>query len=423
MSVGRFSYLKPPSESPPVGESYIKDIKKHLGAGNLLPIISNSVRNDWILDVDFNKRVGSNDVNFINVPDMANLEEELAQYWAREINYPFKVLAPPDSLQVLLQVNPDIFADNIQLNSDLEAKLVRVVHDLIDLIRVGQYENLARVAQYNRIKQDNPDKANSQYLTFLKQTLLQIARQDELYLPTGLVDELEDVQEVYSFADLAHELGYPRFNEEYPDLLRKLAQLPIKIYVTTSYYDFLERLLQAEGKQPKTQICFRTGEPTEVLPEHRTLSRYEATVEKPLVYHLYGLERYPASLVISEQDYLDFLVAIAKNTNSNKPIIPLYLEQAISDSSLVMMGYRLQDWDFRVLFHGLISANSSARKSSLAIQLDPEEQENVRDRVEVEKYLDQYFKPAKFTVAWCGTVEFVNKLWAAWYQPARSAAK
>ncbi|MFW9804937.1 MAG: SIR2 family protein, partial [Candidatus Thorarchaeota archaeon] len=325
---------------------------------------------------------------------------------------------------------PDIQADDGAGNG-LVRQLTRVVRDLVrteqHLRQVAQYNHLARVAQYRQlIPEDDRDDplspssirslANEHYLKFLKWFLLQIARRDPA-IPDSVSEELVLLlREGFSFSDLAQELGYPRFNEKYPDILRQLAKLPLPIYITTGYYDFLERLLQVEDKHPITQICFHRGEPSNVLPEHRTIHHYEPSINKPVVYHLYGFERYPASLVISESDYMDFLLTMAQDTDTQKPVIPLYIRDALADSDLLLLGYRLPDWDFRVLFRSLLKQDDSStnRKFSVALQLDPGDQENIQDTARARRYLRRYFKSVNFSVVLSSTVDFVQKLCEEW---------
>jgi hypothetical protein len=45
---------------------------------------------------------------------------------------------------------------------------------------------------------------------------------------------------------------------------------------------------------------------------------------EPLVYHLHGFDQVPPSLVLSEDDYLEFLVAIPRDKGRNIDIIPLH---------------------------------------------------------------------------------------------------
>lgn len=415
----------------------IRHLIKHLEQGDqngyLLPIISNSVRMDWILDPDFNKNLGIDDASELVVPDLANIEQELAQHWANSFKdrYPFGIPTLPLSLRELHQKYPAVLTED-QSDNELVHHLAHVVRDLLQIEKhlrgVAQYNHLARVAQYRQLIPEGDHLegatahyikliANENYLTFLKRVLLQIAKRDQAISQSLRVELEELAEEEYSFADLTQDLGYPRFNKQYPDVLQKLAKLPIKIYITTSYYDFLERLLQAEGKQPQTQICFYRGEPSNIPPEHRTNLEFEPTPNNPVVYHLYGFEHYPNSLVLSEDDYLDFLVAMTKDTNSLAPIIPLYIREALTDSALLLLGYRLQDWDFRILFRGLLTTNNADnRKFSVALQLDPEDQENIQDVAQAQLYLKRYFRSARFSVVLSNTANFVQALWQEWHQ-------
>jgi hypothetical protein len=59
-----------------------------------------------------------------------------------------------------------------------------------------------------------------------------------------------------------------------------------------------------------------------------------------------------------------------------------------------LLVYRLADWDFRVLFRGLIdSMESSLRRISVAVQLSPED-------LKQQEYLVDYFGNIKVEVYW-----------------------
>ena len=363
---------------------------KHLRQGTLLPIISNSVRNDWIFDVDFNKNLGAaNDQKPPAAVGLNTISQQLALRWAAKMGYPFKI--PPE------------------IETDDE--------DVSWLWHIAQFNQLARVAQYNRVVENNNivAEANEAYLTFLKEELLAVARDDD-NIDDEIIEELRRELGNYSFSELVQELGYPYFTEEHPDTLRRLAQLPIKIYVTTSYYDFLERLLQAEGKHPLTQICFYDHQPQNLKPEHKPEPHFEPSVEQPIVYHLFGFEPYKESLVLTEDDFLDFLMTVTENKDNQKPLIPLKLREAIAASTLLLLGYRLQDTDFRVLFRGIIKPfNPQAeRKLDVAIQLDPERQDEIKEKADAQNYLERYFEASKFTVEWSTADEFICQLWEIW---------
>jgi hypothetical protein len=349
-------------------DGFWRELSLRINEGKVIPIVSNSARNDRVFDVDGDYDLGISDGESDPHAIALNVEEELAEEWAKEIGYPL-----PDS------------------------------------------HRLARVAVYNRVKSLDDMQAKRKYLRFLKEFLLDIAEEDNDV--AALAVDLGDQVDSLSFPDIVSQLGYPKFRDPVcQDPLRLLARLPLPIYVTTSYYDFLERALEAENRPPRTQICFLRGEPAGILSEHRLDLDFVPTPEEPLVYHLHGLERYPESLVLSEDDYLDFLVkASEESTDSHAPFIPLYLSAALTESSPIFLGYRLHDWDFRVVFRGIIKVKHvSLRGFGIAIQLDPAEQREITNSQEARDYLKTYFEPEKFVVEWGTTDSFVARLCKKW---------
>ena len=184
----------------------------------------------------------------------------------------------------------------------------------------------------------------------------------------------------------------------------------------------MEQALQSVDKHPRTQVCFWwSDDPISLDETDQIPNDFRPTVNEPLVYHLYGFDKYPESLVLSEEDYLKFLIKMSQNiTDTTIPIIPLYLREQLTVSSLILLGYRLEDWDFLVLFRGVIEAqHSSLQKFSLAIQLDPAERKGITEEEEKERakqYLKEYFKSSKstFRVTWGNTETFVKNLWQQW---------
>lgn len=344
------------------------DVYRRIRQGKLIPILGDAVRNNRIFDVDYDDNLGvsADDEGLI---DDRRVDEELAETWADDIGYP-----------------------------------------------LPERSKLARVAQYNRVISADPDQAKNKFLLFWKKCLLALAEEDESVYDT--VPDLQAQIKDKSFSEIVAELDYPRFSRQQLDPLRMLAKLRLPIYVTTSYFDFMERALQAEGaSQVRTQFCLWNLNEDRVAPEHRPDPMYKPSVEDPVVYHLYGYEQYPRSIVLSEDDYLDFLLALAQDTDTEKPLIPHYLRGALEESSLLLLGYRLQDWDFRVLFRGLINVQHSSfraleRMYSVAIQLDPKYQEGIRDEYKAREYLQSYFDGANFRVEWSSIDKFIATLWS-----------
>jgi hypothetical protein len=272
--------------------------------------------------------------------------------------------------------------------------------------------NLARVAQYYLVEQKDDPQARTRYLEFLKSFLLTITQDDRGY--ADLVAKLKARTQELTFSEIVQQLDYPRFPAEAEDPLRLLARLPLPVYITTSQSSFLERALEAEGKKPRTQICFWSGEISSALPEHRTDSEFLPTITNPLVYHLYGLENYPQTLVLSEDDYLNFLIAMVEDTNTLNPVVPLSLRRALGQSHLILLGYCLADWDFRVLFRFILKFRKDEfSPRGMVIQLRRNERaiQNVDKSLE---YLGRYFDRRKFDIEWKDPEAFIQKLWSEW---------
>jgi hypothetical protein len=75
------------------------------------------------------------------------------------------------------------------------------------------------------------------------------------------------------------------------------------------------------------------------------------TVEKPLVFYLYGAVNEPKSLMLTENDLLDFLAALI----SEKPPLPDNIRSELKDAnkSFLFMGFGFRHWYLRILLHVL----------------------------------------------------------------------
>jgi hypothetical protein len=73
----------------------------------------------------------------------------------------------------------------------------------------------------------------------------------------------------------------------------------------------------------------------------------------------------------------------------------------MADSSLVLLGYDLRCWDFRVLFWGLIKPRP-LQQTSVSVQLVPDEIE----RNYLQKYLDEF----EFKIYWGDIYQYAQEL-------------
>ncbi len=113
-----------------------------------------------------------------------------------------------------------------------------------------------------------------------------------------------------------------------------LADLPLPVYITTNYDDFMLRALHDRGRKPEWDIC-RWNSRVFNRPSVLDRADYVPSVDRPLVFHLHGQVDVPDSLVLTEDDYLDFLVAISRK---EEKLLPPRLQEAMGGASLLFIG-------------------------------------------------------------------------------------
>jgi SIR2-like protein len=119
------------------------------------------------------------------------------------------------------------------------------------------------------------------------------------------------------------------------------------------------------------------------------------------------------SLVLTEDDYLDFLVNMSRDISK---FLPAKIQVAVT-GSVLFVGYSLADIDFRVLFRGLLgNLEAALGKMSVAVQL-PYEDAN-KNKEKAEEYITQYFgnirTSAPVRVYWGTAKKFAEDLWDRW---------
>jgi SIR2-like domain/CHAT domain len=213
-----------------------------------------------------------------------------------------------------------------------------------------------------------------------------------------------------------------------------LAELPFPIYVTTNVDNLLERALQEAQKdrrralKPEDQdraltgtesrlkydICRWHHKPKTVWPPSPfSNTSYEPNAVCPLVFHLYGRMDYPRSLVLTEDDYFDYLIGVNRDHKS----IPLRVKSVLQETALVFLGFRLDDWDFRVLFRSILAQADQEELDRnyphVAVQLEPEEGRNV-DPEKARRYLQKYFQDVDISIYWGSVEDFARDLRDNW---------
>jgi hypothetical protein len=261
------------------------------------------------------------------------------------------------------------------------------LEDLYELARVYTLEDsylLARLAQY-----------------------LEIESADERYPKNMLSDMLKEI--------------YPSdFSSQIKSPYDVLSNLDLPIYITTNYDRFMEEALSKNSrKKPESDFCKWSDKlikyaKTVDIPSVFDETQYKPTEERPLVYHVHGDVNIPGSMVLTERDYFEFVINM--NKGEDKEIMPAIIRRELATSSLLFIGYSLEDINFRAIFQGFLSFLSSIssefRKPSIAVQIPPTISHKEQ---KIQKYLEQYTRNMfDVHIYWGNTSDFIAELDKRW---------
>ncbi len=232
-------------------------------------------------------------------------------------------------------------------------------------------DNLIRVAQYLAVTQDS---------MIPKEEI--IDRLKKVKLPDGF----------FKAADEPHAV---------------LADLPLPVYMTTNYDDFMVKALESRNRDPKRELC-RWNKLIKDQPSlFETQPDFIPTVANPVVFHFHGHSGVPESLVLTEDDYLEFLAEITRVPD----LLPPRIQKAMSASSFLFIGYSLADWNFRVLFQGLKQRLQGLL--SVAVMLPPPG-DSEETRQKAQDYMKHYYEAMDLRVYWGTARAFSAELRKRW---------
>ena len=260
-------------------------------------------------------------------------------------------------------------------------------------------ESLPQVAQYLKTTRSE-FFLQDEFVTSLREQIMQRYRAQ---LPAD--KSQAELDELVSF------IGTLPAAEQAMQPYRALAKLRAPIYFTTSPTNLLHDALRANDKDVKPEVVICPWKKDLIL-EPSVFEKepgYRPTPERPLVYHLFGRLSEPESLVLTEDDYFDYLLGVTENND----LIPEFVRRAMTDASLLFLGFNLDDWSFRVLFRNIANRQSAGlmkKYGPTAAQIDPAggyiiEPEGAK------LYLERYFgRDWHFGFFWGNVAEFGREL-------------
>jgi hypothetical protein len=211
--------------------------------------------------------------------------------------------------------------------------------------------------------------------------------------------------------ELIADLGARRREQDPADPYSVLARLPLPIYINTNPDSLLTEALRAqENKDPQVEFSrWKAG--LLGLPSIYDEQKYHPSKDKPLVYHLFGYIQEPDSLVLTEDDYFDYLMWVNKTNNP----IPTQVITAWSANALLFLGFQMSDWNFRALLRSILNEErrySPKRYKSVAVQIQPVEG-NLRPE-RAYRYLEEFFLGVNIGIYWGSADDFLKELWRRW---------
>ena len=191
-----------------------------------------------------------------------------------------------------------------------------------------------------------------------RQLAKEVADQSDLVNQDNLAHVAQIFQRKKDRMELELEVGdfYRPFAEQTTDFHRDMAALPFTLCINTTPDDFMCNAFVAAQKKP---VCdyyhFRRGHGSRLVAR---------SAQAPLVYSLYGSLSEAESLVLTENDLLEFLVNVVKGS----PELPPLIRDRCGDknTSFLFVGFGFHNWYVRILLHVL---NAQSHKNrSLALE-------------------------------------------------------
>lgn len=128
-------------------------------------------------------------------------------------------------------------------------------------------------------------------------------------------------------------------------ILRALAEMGFPVIISTNYDQLFEDALVTTGKHPR-QVIYTPDD------RGRTVDYRDPTADSPIVFKIHGDISQPASLVITDEDYIQFVLRMSTSKRAYDPV-PLTVKTLLTEWTTLFVGYSLLDFNLRLLFKTL----------------------------------------------------------------------
>lgn len=297
-------------------------------------------------------------------------------------------------------LGPGILGGNLPLPADLARHLAGAYN-----YPFADASDLPRVAQF--VGNHQPFFAHEEVLGLLIRQVRKLWAEPER--PEGGLRNAASLT-----AALRASAWLERSREKETEIHHQLAGLGLPVYLTTNCDPLMTLALEHRGVAPqRRRLAWREtlAEVPELPAEDCSLPQSLPNAASPLVLHLFGTDEVTESLVLTEDDHLDFLTAMSR---SEKWLLPGWMQDALSTHTLLFLGFHLRDLNFKVLLRGLrppgVLRDYRGRGLRVAVQIDPEDVKAER-RQQARGYFENYFRESgEIRVYWGSARRFVTDL-------------
>jgi hypothetical protein len=126
-------------------------------------------------------------------------------------------------------------------------------------------------------------------------------------------------------------------------MVEALARMDFPLVITTNFDGLFERALRAAGKEPRVSVYSPEPEPTTEFEDE--------SIDRPVIYKLHGDVAHPESIVVTDEDYIQFVLRMTDKEPYDP--IPLSLKHYLKRWTTLFIGYSLLDYNLRLLFKTL----------------------------------------------------------------------
>lgn len=284
------------------------------------------------------------------------------------------------------------------LGPDMAPQVYGEMQDLaLDLAEANDYplsvheqNDLAKVSQYVSIRSSIGDA----------RTQVRLALKDRLQRRAAM---LGDESAATASPKVLLEFISERLMQDPAEPLRVLADLNARVFVNAAADPLLETALARQGKSPIRLIGQWRDEREDTdafLPD--------TTPERPYVHYIFGDLRDDATWVLTEDDFFDCLI----RTSLYYDLIPSVVSKALTGNCLLFLGFRLDDWRFRILFRMILAKGGSAKLrqfNHVGVQISPDAH-GLADVERAKRYLERYFLSAQVDIYWGSATDFLREL-------------